>query len=340
MAIRLKEREGLLYYGLAVSYACVAYVLGFAALFSNLWVVNAAGTLLLAHAMIIAAYLIHECGHNAIFHRQRDNARLGEFLSWLCGSSYGTYEDMRYKHFRHHVDNADVVCFDYDRVFENHPVFTRIVQALEWFYIPAHDLMMHGVMVLTSFVIPERRDQRMRNVTVILIRGGLFVALLVFFPKVALLYVVAYLILVHVLRFMDSLQHDYDYILTLYDPKVRAPHKGDRAWEQEHTFSPALSLRHPWLNLLVLNFGYHNAHHADMNLPFYRLPEKHRELTGNDPERVIPLLAQLRVYHRNRVRRVWSDRPEDYPQGDAYLRAARSGIGRVGGNAASFLTSF
>ena len=340
MAIRLKESEGLFYYGLAVSYACAGYVLGFAALFSGSWAINAVGTLLLAHAMIIAAYLIHECGHNAIFDRQRDNARLGAFLSWLCGAAYGTYEDMRYKHFRHHVDNADVVCFDYDRVFENHPLMTRVVKALEWFYIPAHDLMMHGVMVLTSFVIPERRDQRTRNLTVILVRGGIFVALLVFFPKVALLYAVAYLILIHVLRFMDSLQHDYGYVLTLYQPTVRPPHKGDRAWEQEHTFSPTLSLRYPSLNLLVLNFSYHNAHHADMNLPFYRLPEKHREMTGDDPERVIPLLAQLRVYHRNRVRRVWSDRPGDYPQGAAYLEAARSGVGRVGGNAASFLTSF
>ena len=340
MAIRLREKEGWLYYGLALAYACGGYVLGFAALFSSLWAVNFLGTLLLAHAMIIAAYLIHECGHNSVFHRQRDNARLGEFLSWLCGAAYGTYEDMRYKHFRHHVDNADVVCFDYDRVLEDRPLLRRAIKVMEWFYIPAHDLMMHGVMVLTSFVIPERRDQRQRNVAVIVIRGGIFVALLIFFPKVALLYVVAYLILVHVLRFMDSLQHDYDYILTLYEPTARPPHKGDREWEQEHTFSPTFSLRYPWVNLLVLNFGYHNAHHADMNLPFYRLPEKHRELTGNDPARVIPLPAQLRVYHRNRLRRVWSDRPEDYPQGDAYLEAARSGVGRVGGNAASFLTSF
>jgi fatty acid desaturase len=338
--VRLKDEKGLLFYGAALTYACFGYVAGFAALFATHWAINVFGTLLLAHAMVIAAYLIHDCGHNAVFHRQRDNARLGEMLSWLCGAAYGTYEDMRYKHFRHHVDNADVVCFDYDQVFEDHPVLTRLIKMLEWLYIPAHDILMHGVMVFTSFVIPERRNQRSRNVGVIVVRGGIFVALLVYVPKVALLYVVAYLIMIHVLRFMDSLQHDYGYILTLYDPKVRPPHKGDGTWEQAHTFSPTLSLRYPWLNLLVLNFGYHNAHHADMNLPFFRLPEKHRELTGNDPERVIPFLAQLRVYHRNRVRRVWSPRPEEYPQGDEYLLAARSGIGRVGGNAASFLTSF
>ena len=340
MTIRLKEKQGRLYYGVAVGYACAGYVLGFAMLFAGQWAVNALGTLLLAHAMIIAAYLIHECGHNAVFHRHRDNARLGAFLSWLCGAAYGTYEDMRYKHFRHHVDNADVVCFDYDRVFERHPWFTRVVQSLEWFYVPAHDLMMHAVMVLTSFVIPERREQRVRNVSVIVIRGSVFLALLTLFPKVALLYMVAYVILIHALRFMDSLQHDYGYVLTLYDPSARPPHKGDREWEQTHTFRPTFSLRHPWINLLVLNFGYHNAHHADMNLPFYRLPEKHRELTGDDPDKVIPLLSQLRVYHRNRVRRVFSSRPTDYPQGNAYLEAARSGVGRVGGNAASFLTSF
>ncbi len=53
----LKECEGWLYYGSAVTYAVTAYAFG-----------------------------------------------LGRLMSWLCGAAYGTYEDMRYKHFRHHVD--------------------------------------------------------------------------------------------------------------------------------------------------------------------------------------------------------------------------------------------
>jgi fatty acid desaturase len=141
---------------------------------------------------------------------------------------------------------------------------------------------MHGVMVLTSFIIPQRREQRARNIAVILIRGGIFVALVIVVPKVAVLYAVAYLIMMHVLRFMDSVQHDYGYNTTLFE-YVKPPHKGDIEWEQEHTFSNPISLRFPKLNWLVLNFGYHNAHHRDMNMPFYRLPELHRELTGNDP---------------------------------------------------------
>ncbi len=335
----MKDPLGMRYYGAAIFYAVTAYGVGFAGLFASHWGVNALATMLLAHGMVIAAYLIHECGHNLVFTQSRHNARLGQFMSWLCGASYGTYEDIRYKHFRHHVDNDDVVWFDYDAFFARHPLVTRATRVLEWFYIPAHDLILHGVMVFTSFVIPQRRDQRVRNIVVILVRGGIFAALLIAVPKVALLYVVAYLLMMHVLRFMDSVQHDYGYHTTLFD-YVRPPHKGDTAWEQAHTFSNPLSLAFPKLNWLVLNFGYHNAHHADMNLPFFRLPERHREMTGDDPGRVVPLRSQLRLYHRNRVRRVHGARASDYPQGDDYLAAARSGVAAIGGNAASFLTSF
>jgi fatty acid desaturase len=105
----IKDPLGLRYYGPATLYAVAAYVLGFAGLFSTSWAVSVPATLLLAHGMIIAAYMIHECGHNMVFNHSRHNAYLGRFMSWLCGAAYGTYEDMRYKHFRHHVDNDDVV---------------------------------------------------------------------------------------------------------------------------------------------------------------------------------------------------------------------------------------
>lgn len=335
----LRYADAGMQYGLAVGYAVGAYALGMAGLFHSSPWINGGATLLLGHGMTIAAYLIHECGHNLIFKRHRDNAKLGRIMSWLCGAAYGTYEDMRYKHFRHHVDNDDIVWFDYEAFFENHPTLTNIIRVLEWFYIPAHDLLMHGVMIFTSFIIPERRNQRLRNVIVILVRGTVFLTIAVLFPKVAILYAVAYMFMMHILRFMDSVQHDYPYTTTLFETS-NSPHKGDAEWEQAHTFSNTLSLRFPKLNLLVLNFGYHNAHHENMNIPFYRLPALHAEISGNDAAYVIPFTAQVRLYHRNRVIRIYNHQPGDYPKGKAYLRAAQSGTGLVGGNAASFLTSF
>jgi fatty acid desaturase len=229
----LNEPDSLRYNGGAFAYAVLGYLAGFAGLFYANPVVNLAAILLLAHAMTIAAYLIHECGHNLVFKSIKDNAKLGRFLSWLCGAAYGTYEDIRYKHFRHHVDVDDVAWFDYERFFEEHPIVLKVTKFLEWFYIPAHDLIMHTIMVFTSFVIPQRRKQRRRNVTVIIIRGSVFAALIVFFPKVALLYAIAYMLMMTILRFMDSLQHDYPYALTLFlrhdDPVVPAAGQTSRA---------------------------------------------------------------------------------------------------------------
>jgi omega-6 fatty acid desaturase (delta-12 desaturase) len=334
----LYEPASLRYNGGALAYAVLGYVLGFAGLFHSHWAVNLAGILLLAHAMTIAAYLIHECGHNLVFKRVKDNAKLGRFLSWLCGAAYGTYEDMRYKHFRHHVDVDDVVWFDYERFFEEHPNVLRITKVLEWFYIPAHEAIMHTIMVFTSFIIPQRRNQRRRNVAVILIRGGIFLSLVVFFPRVAILYVIAYVLMMTVLRFMDGLQHDYSYNLTLFDFGT-PPRKGDLEWEQEHTFSNPHTFEDSVINWITLNFGFHNAHHADTTAPWYRLPQKHRELFGDDPSAVIPLLPQLRIFHRQRVNRIVGNHEGEVPFGHDYLIAARKA--RVfGGNAASFLTPF
>ena len=334
----LNEPESLRYNGGALSYAVIGYVAGFAGLFHGHWAVNLAATVLLAHAMTIAAYLVHECGHNLVFKSIKHNAKSGRILSWLCGAAYGTYEDMRYKHFRHHVDVDDVAWFDYERFFEENPRTLKVTKLLEWFYIPAHDLIMHTVMVFTSFVIPQRRKQRRRNVGVILVRGSIFVALLVIFPKVAALYAVAYLLMMTVLRFMDSLQHDYPYALTLFE-FGKPPRKGDFEWEQEHTFSNPHTYRDSLLNWFTLNFGFHNAHHSDMSIPWYRLPAKHRDMFGDDPTWVIPLGAQLKIFHKQRVIRITGNHEGEEPYGHEFLLAAQKAE-VYGGNAASFLTSF
>ncbi len=334
----LKQPDGLVWHGAAVAYAVLGYAAAFAGLFHGSWLVNLAATILLAHAMTIAAYMIHECGHNLVFKSIRHNAYLGRFLSSLCGADYGTYEDIRYKHFRHHVDVDDVVWFDYEKFFAEHPRVLGLVRFLEWFYIPAHELIMHFIMAFTSFIIPQRKGQRRRNLVVILVRGSIFLALLVMLPKVAILYAIAYMLMMSVLRFMDSVQHDYPYNLTLFD-FGKPPRKGDFAWEQEHTYSNPQSLKHDWLNWVTLNFGFHNAHHDDTSVPWYRLPEKHRELFGDDPAAVIPFSAQLKIFHKQRVRRITGNHGEEVPTGREYLRAARRAE-VYGGNAASFLTSF
>ena len=92
-------KDSLLYNGSALLYSVIAYFSGIIGLFSQDILINIISIFVLAHGMIIAAYLVHECAHNLIFRKMLHNTYLGRALTWLCGASYGTYEDIRYKHF-------------------------------------------------------------------------------------------------------------------------------------------------------------------------------------------------------------------------------------------------
>lgn len=319
---------------LAVSYAAGAWAGGLALLVAAPhWSLLVVGTLLLAHGMIIAAYMLHECAHNAVFRDPKHNARLGRALNWLAGGCYSEYEDIRRKHMRHHVDNADVVAFDYRGFLARHPRLLALCKALEWAYIPAVELLMHAMAIATPFVMPSRHHQRRRVLTVLALRGGLFALLAWFAPIAALLYAVAYLIMLSVLRFMDAFQHNFELLVGL-DAGAVARYKGDRAYEQSHTFSNPVSLRYPLFNALTLNFAYHNAHHDKPTEPWYRLPAIHSRLYGADEAQVIPFRQQLSAYHRNRVARVLSlESDADY---GARMRRGE-GVGAAG---VSFLTAF
>lgn len=336
------EPQGLYFHGGALLYGIGGYVLGLYGLFSDSLWINAGSVLLLGHAMAICAYMIHECGHNTVFRSNAGNARLGRFLNWLCGTSYGTFEDIRYKHFRHHMDNDDAVWFLCDEFFQRHPRLVQWIRFLEWFYIPAHDLVMHFITMFGAFIIPQRKHQRLRNAFVILVRGAVFFGVLFYSPRAALLYVAASLVMIHILRFKDGVQHDYDGNPTLFvkDPPSRF---GGRATEQAHTFSNPESLTYDWPNYFTLCFGFHNAHHKRPTVPWYRLPAYHREQFGKDADKVIPLRSQLRIYHKYRVERVTHSGGDldglPAPREQDYLERARAGR-LYGGNAVSFLNSF
>ncbi len=332
----LKDPSGLWYDIVALSYIALSYFGGWWLMSQAHWALNLAGSLACAHGMVIAAYLIHDCAHNSLFRQVEHNARLGRALNWITGACYGRYEDLRYKHMRHHVDNADPLIFDYRAALRRHPWLARGVVALEWAYVPAVELLMHAMLLGAPFVYRSKRDQRGYLLRVVLVRGALFAALWWWSPRALAGYALAYLLLLTVLRFMDSYQHSYDILFNLEDPAALFPHKGDRDYEEHHTYSNFLSSRWPWLNLMVLNFSYHNAHHARPIEPWYRLPALHRELYAETPcTQEIGLREQWVSFHRNRLARIYGD---GYAEADV-RRAMRQGDA-LGANGVNFLTAF
>jgi fatty acid desaturase len=328
-----RYRDGVLPNTLAFTYAIAGYALGWWLITRDALLANALGTVLLGHAMVIAAYLIHECAHNTLFADNTHNARLGRMLLWLTGACYGSYEGIRHKHFRHHVDRADIVAFNFRPQLQQHPLALRLVQALEWLGIPALDVVMHWLVPVMPFLLPGRKSLRRHVFTVLAVRGALFAAIGWYAPKALLCYSVAYLLMLHVLRFMDAFQHTYALFETLEQPAGAEVAGFDADFEAQHTFSNLHSLRYPLLNLFTLNFGYHNAHHEKPNQPWHRLPTLHRNLFGEDMPQLIPFRHQLACYWRYRVQRITHEDALDFDV------VGNRGADFVGVDGVSFLTA-
>jgi len=334
-SLTLRDPAGAHYTVLVLLYIAAAYVGGWIALFQHSIALNALGVLALAHSMLISAYLLHDCGHNAVFMSSKSNAALGKVLNWIIGSCYGRFEDIRYKHMRHHVDNYDPVVWDYRSFLKRHPRLESVVRAAEWAYIPAVEIMMHTMLVIAPWCIESKRAQRGRTLKVLLIRGALLAILLALNPVAFLLYALAQLLLLSALRFMDCYQHNYEVIFNLDDKNTVFPHKGDVEYEQRNTYSNLLSSRFPILNLLVLNFCYHNAHHEKPTLGWYRLPELHRQMQPTVEAQTLGFAEQARAFHKHRLGRIHA---EEYGADEvkASLKSGRA----VGVDALSFLTAF
>ncbi len=113
------------------------------------------------------------------------------------------------------------------------------------------------------------------------------------------------------------------------DDKVR-----DRDYEQTNTYSNLASVGHPWLNLLLLNFSYHNAHHERPIVPWHELPALHGKLFPGEHVQTIPMIELLKGYHRDRVSRILSD---DY--GEVKATGTHRADGFLGAAGVSFLTA-
>lgn len=262
------------------------------------------GCLLLAHAMVIAAYMVHECAHNSVFRKNRYHRWLANILLWICGSSYSQFEDIRHKHVRHHTDRADIVSFDYRKRLLKYPVVLKIIQAFEWLYIPALEILMHALVIVLPFVKPERHNRRMHVILHLLLRVIYFWALASLSIEILIYYPLSYILFLTMMRFMDVHQHTYDLFETLDSGRGEEAKRYDRNFEKQNTYSNIISTRHPWLNLLVLNFCYHNAHHEQPGRPWYQLYSLHKKLYAEKDDNILSFVDLLKSYHRYRVTRV------------------------------------
>ena len=322
---------------LAFLFVIGGYAIGVWMLFSSNILINILGVLLTSEVLIISAYLLHELSHGSIFKSFKANQRWGNIMAWINGSCYSTFKEVRDKHIHHHVDRADVLTFNVQELMNGMPALARnLIKLLEWAYIPALEILMHLLVIILPFMRSELHHKRPRLITIILIRAPLFILMAYISLKAWLLYLLSYGVMLTALRFADAFQHTYDVFLGAQleksDGKLNDGKLRNRAYEQANTFSNLVSIKYPWLNLLFLNFSYHNAHHEVPLVAWYNLPALHRKMFGSSSELpIVPMSKLLTAYHRHRVARLQSD---DY--GMITNLSADTFIGAAG---VSFLTA-
>jgi fatty acid desaturase len=321
---------------LAMAWTILAYIAGVALLGSDNWMLNVLGFLLVAQTLIWSAYFIHEFAHYAIFKTPAANEHWGSVMSVINGSCFAKFSDMRKKHMRHHVERADVITFDVRGFLNRSPAwFRNSVLALEWAYFPAVEFLMRGFVMLVPFTDERKRAGRRRVLVVGALRLSAWIALGLWSLKALVLYFAAYLVFVTALRFADCFQHTYESYPVLDDKPLPADKLRDREYEQANTYSDIVGLKSGFLNLIWLNFGFHNAHHERPTAPWHRLPGFHKELYPVQYAQLITVGELLRSFHINRVKRVLA---VDYGQvQDLGVKGRADGfLGAVG---VSFLTA-
>ena len=114
----------------ALAFTLLGWPAGIALLGQPAWWLNAIGVALVVLTLTWSAYFIHEFAHQAIFRTPQANERWGTLMSWINGSCFARFADLRRKHMRHHVERADVITFDAQAFLRAHPLVRRAVLTL------------------------------------------------------------------------------------------------------------------------------------------------------------------------------------------------------------------
>jgi fatty acid desaturase len=296
----LTQRHWLLGIG-PILYVLLGYSAGLALILECPAPWALAGVLLLIHCVFMSGLINHELMHHTVFASRRATELTAAVMSVINGACYVPFRLPQRQHMAHHVDKVGYDGFSISEWVRSLPRPLRATLiGLEYLYFPVLSLIARARLWVYPFIHEKYRHLRKRFVLVLCLRMLFFAALFRIRPLALLLYFVAHLGVITLFRIFDSFHHTFHVV-----PLGSSPPELPRSYEQANTYSSLLSRRYPWLNALVLNYGYHNAHHALPAAPWYRLPAIDQAAFSTSEEHCIVARNLLSAYHRHRIRRIY-----------------------------------
>jgi len=269
-------------------------------------------TVLLTVSLLWAWYLAHDCAHLSVSKNKVANDFLGEALSLINGLSYSEFRAYRNDHVRHHSEKIDLLGIDLKEYLRRiGKGARRTLVFLESIYVPVFFVVIKYVSI-REIIRYDDLDKKLRAL-ISVAASWTFYFVLVLISKFALIpFFCAICIRINVVRFVDAFQHSYNQI----DPSSKEPTSRNREYEFANTFSVPVAKKFRWLNLIILNFGFHGAHHVAPTCPWYLLPKLNQVLLDSHPlshvsssswrEWNVSAIALIRTYHKFRVKRIFT----------------------------------
>jgi len=260
---------------------------------------------------IWAWYLAHDYAHNCGFKSKRVNTALGELASTLNGLAFFSFDEYRNHHNRHHSEKVDLIGFDVQKFKTEHPLLYKTAAFLERLYIPIFYYLIK-ILSVREKIKTGVRIEKMRAIAALVLYFTGYALALLYCVKAIIAWQISSVFRIHVIRFVDCFQHSFSQV----QPENERIIKNDRRFEIENTFSIPVARKHTYLNLLILNFGYHSAHHSFPTCPWYMLPTlETRIIQGIDAEadssclreRSLNFLDLLKLYHNHHLERIAND---------------------------------
>ncbi len=243
------------------------------------------GSLLLFLVKVQAAYYFHEFAHGNIFKLVKLNNFLGKAVLCLIGNLI-PYQILKKQHLNHHARRVDLVVFDHVDYLNRHPTQKFLIHLLEFFMIPASEVLFQAVATRNAW-------QKGYKGYILIMATSHIILLMVlyYFNPIALIgYFLAFTGMIQMLRLMDTFQHTYP----VYTPETM-PKDLSRVDDQANTFSNYFESWFKPLNWFTLNFGFHNAHHANPALPWHKLPEFNVTVKNLRGEKCIKPFLKFRI---------------------------------------------
>ena len=269
-------------------------------------------TILLTTSLLWAWYLAHDCAHLSVLRTKMANDLLGESLSLINGVSYTEFNAYRNDHVRHHSEKIDLLGVDLRKYSKHIGKNARKTLVLfESIYIPILFVVIKYATIV-EVVQHGAKAKKLRALASVVVNWSLYLILVHISKFAAIPLLFAVCIRINVVRFVDAFQHSYSQI----DPASRDRNRRNREYEFVNTFSIPVAKKFHWLNLFILNFGFHGAHHIAPTCPWYLLPRLNNVIQKSHSfsqakstagrEWDISMIALIKNYHKHRIKRIFS----------------------------------